>query len=479
MHSLRKSDAYGIIVLFSTITKGVTPVQNKPDLGREPVGRLLRKLAIPTITAQLVNMLYNLVDRIFIGHIEGIGTAALTGVGVCLPIIMMLSAFAALAATGGAPRASIEMGRGNPEKAERIMGACAALLAVISVVLTLVLTIWHRPLLLAFGANEETITYAARYMGIYALGTIFVQFALGLNAYITAQGFSRISMMTVLIGAVLNTILDPIFIFVFHMDVQGAALATIISQAVSALWVVKFLTGSKTNLRLRLPHLKLDWKLLGPCVALGLSPFIMQITESLIAVCFNSSLLKYGGTLAVGTMTILTSLMQFSMLPLSGLAQGAQPIISYNFGAGNTQRVRQSFKLLLLCCVTYAMSFWALVMLFPQVFVGLFTPDQALTAYAIPCVRIYMLATGIFGIQMACQQTFVAIGNAKCSLFIACLRKLILLIPLIYIMPAILPIDKVHAVFWAEPVADTLSVAVAACLFFPVFRKTLRQIEQP
>ena len=453
-------------------------MQNKPDLGREPIGRLLMKLAVPTITAQLVNMLYNLVDRIYIGHIEGIGTAALTGVGVCLPIIMMVSAFAALAATGGAPRASIEMGRGNTDKAERIMGACTALLVIMSLILTLVLTIWHRPLLLTFGANEETITYAARYMGVYSLGTIFVQLSLGLNAYITAQGFSKVSMITVLIGAVLNTILDPIFIFVFHMDVQGAALATIISQAVSALWVLRFLTGKKTNLRLRRSHLRLDWKLLGPCVALGLSPFIMQSTESLIAVCFNSSLLKYGGTLAVGTMTILTSLMQFTMLPLSGLAQGAQPIISYNFGAKNTQHVRQAFRLLLICCVTYAMAFWAIVMLFPQIFVGLFTPDAALAAYAIPCVRIYMLATGIFGIQMACQQTFVAIGNAKCSLFVACLRKIILLIPLIYIMPAILPIDKVHAVFWAEPVADTLSVIAAASLFFPVFRKTLSRLEQ-
>ena len=453
-------------------------MQNKPDLGREPIGRLLMKMAVPTITAQLVNMLYNLVDRIYIGHIEGIGTAALTGVGVCLPIIMMVSAFAALAATGGAPRASIEMGRGNTDKAERIMGACTALLVIMSLILTLVLTIWHRPLLLTFGANEETITYAARYMGVYSLGTIFVQLSLGLNAYITAQGFSKVSMITVLIGAVLNTILDPIFIFVFHMDVQGAALATIISQAVSALWVLRFLTGKKTNLRLRRSHLRLDWKLLGPCVALGLSPFIMQSTESLIAVCFNSSLLKYGGTLAVGTMTILTSLMQFTMLPLSGLAQGAQPIISFNFGAKNTQRVRQAFRLLLICCVTYAMAFWAIVMLFPQIFVGLFTPDAALAAYAIPCVRIYMLATGIFGIQMACQQTFVAIGNAKCSLFVACLRKIILLIPLIYIMPAILPIDKVHAVFWAEPVADTLSVIAAASLFFPVFRKTLSRLEQ-
>ena len=453
-------------------------MQNKPDLGREPVGLLLRKLAIPTITAQLVNMLYNLIDRIYIGHIEDVGTQALTGVGVCLPIIMMISAFAALAAMGGAPRASIEMGRGDNGKAERIMGSCAALLAVISLVITVVLVIWNRPLLLCFGANDETIAYASRYMSIYCLGTIFVKGALGLNAYITAQGFSRVSMMTVLVGAVLNTLLDPLFIFVLNMDVQGAALATIISQAVSAALVIRFLTGDKAHLRLRLPNLRLDWRLLGPCVALGLSPFIMQITESLIAVCFNSSLLKYGDTLAVGTMTILSSLMQFTMLPLQGLAQAAQPIISFNFGAGNTQRVREGFRLLLICCVVYAMSFWALEMLFPKVFVGLFTPDPQLVEYAFPCVRIYMLAMGIFGVQMACQQTFVAIGNAKCSLFIACLRKILLLIPLIYIMPAILPIDKVHAVFWAEPVADTISVITAAALFFHVFRKTLRQLGQ-
>lgn len=452
-------------------------MQNSPDLGREHVGRLLRQLAIPTITAQLVNMLYNLVDRIYIGHIEGIGTAALTGVGVCLPIIMMISAFAALAAMGAAPRASIELGRGDQDKAERIMGSSTTLLTLIALVLTVVLSIWNRDLLLLFGANEETIGFATNYMSIYSLGTIFVQYALGLNSFITAQGFSKVSMLTVLIGAVLNTILDPIFIFLFKMDVQGAALATVISQAVSAVWVVKFLTGKKTGLRLRRQHLRLDWKLLGPCVALGLSPFIMQSTESLIAVCFNSSLLKYGGTLAVGTMTILSSMMQFAMLPLSGLAQAAQPIISYNFGAKNTQRVKEGFRLLLICCMVYAVAFWALVMLLPQVFVGLFTPDAALIQYAIPCVRIYFLAIGIFGLQMACQQTFVAIGNAKCSLFVAVLRKIILLIPLIYLMPAILPGDKVIAVFCAEPIADTISVICAAALFFPTFRKTLKALE--
>lgn len=452
-------------------------MQNKPDLGREPVGRLLRKLAIPTITAQLVNMLYNLVDRIYIGHIEGVGTAALTGLGVCLPIIMLLSAFASLAAMGGAPRASIEMGKGDMKQAERIMGACTALLWTLSAILTGALLIWNRPLLLAFGANEETIEYAARYMGIYCVGTVFVQSALGLNAFITAQGFTKVSMMTVLIGAILNTVLDPLFIFVFNMDVRGAALATVISQAVSALWTVRFLTGNKTQLRLRKENIRLNRRILGPCVALGLAPFIMQSTESLIAVCFNSSLLKYGGTLAVGTMTVLNSIMQVAMLPLQGLTQAAPPIISFNYGARNTARVKEAVKLLFISCVTYSTSFWAVTMIFPQVFVGMFTPDAALMAYAIPCVRIYMAASGIFGIQNACQQTLVSLGKAKSSLFIACLRKLILLIPLIYMMPAILTGNPVRAIFMAEPIADTISVICASTLFFFVFRKTIRSME--
>ena len=451
---------------------------HQPDLGREPVGRLLLRMSAPTILAQLVNMLYNMVDRIYIGHIPDVGTAALTGVGVCMPVIMLISAFAALAAMGGAPRASIALGRGDKDGAERIMGACTALLALLSLTLTAAFLIWQEPLLRLFGASGETLPYAMRYLSVYLAGTVFVQGTLGLNAFITAQGFSKIGMMTVLIGAVLNTVLDPIFIFVFHMDVQGAALATIISQAVSCVWVVRFLTGSKSTLRLRLPNIRLDRKLLAPCMALGLAPFIMQSTESLIAVCFNSSLLGYGGDAAVGTMTILTSIMQLAMLPLSGLSQGAQPIISFNFGAGNAQRVKHAFRLLLISSVTYAALLWLSVQLAPQVFVGLFTPDEALIAYAVPCVRIYMAASLLFGVQLACQQTFVALGNAKSSLFLACLRKLILLIPLIYIMPAILPGDKVRAVFTAEPVADTLAVMTTAALFFVQFRRTLAAMDK-
>ena len=452
-------------------------MQNRPDLGREPIGRLLFKLALPTITAQLVNMLYNLVDRIYIGHIEGIGTQALTGVGVCMPLIMIISAFASLAAMGGAPLASIALGKGDRDKAEGILGSCAALLLCISAVLTAVMAIFHRPLLVAFGATEDVIGYACRYMSVYSLGTVFVQLALGLNAYITAQGFSRISMLTVLIGAVLNTILDPIFIFGFGMDVQGAALATVISQAVSAVFVLRFLTGKKTTLRLTLPRVRLNGKLLGPCVALGLSPFIMQSTESLIAVCFNTSLRAYGDTIAVSAMTLCTSIMQMAMLPLQGLSQGAQPIISYNYGAGNASRVRQGFRLLLKCCLAFSVTLGVAVIAFPRLFLGIFTPDDALIAYAIPLVRTYMAGTVIFGVQIACQQTFVALGNAKCSLFLACLRKLILLIPLVYILPNFFG-DKVFAVFLAEPVADIIAVTCTALLFFFVFRKTMRRLEQ-
>lgn len=446
---------------------------DKPDLGTAPVGKLLLKLALPAITAQLVNMLYNLVDRIYIGHLPGVGTAALTGVGVCFPIIMLVSAFAALVASGGAPRTSIEMGKGNVQEAEKIMNGCAALLVTLSVVLTLVLSLWNRPLLMLFGATEETIGFATQYMSIYALGTLFVQAALGMNAFITCQGFARTSMLTVLIGAVLNTVLDPIFMFALNMGVRGAALATVISQGVSAIWVLCFLTGKKTNLRLRPALVRLDFRRLGPCVALGLSPFIMQSTESLIAVCFNTSLRTYGGTLAVGTMTILTSIMQFAMLPLSGLTQAAQPILSYNYGAGHRDRVKATFKLLLRTAMIYAGVLWATTMLFPRAYISLFTPDAVLADYAVPAVRIYMAASVLFGIQLSCQQTFVALGNAKNSLFLAILRKLILLIPLIYLLPALMT-NKVAAVFLAEPVADVIAVTVTALLFRKKFTAYLK-----
>lgn len=450
---------------------------NTNALGTEPVGRLLIKLSAPAIAAQLINLLYNLVDRIYIGHIEGVGKLALTGVGVCLPIIMLISAFAALAGMGAAPRASIFLGRGETDKAEKVLGNSATLLVIIAAALTVIFQIFARDMLLFFGASMNTIGYAVEYIRVYTAGTVFVLLTLGLNAFISAQGFSGVSMATVLIGAVLNIILDPIFIFVLGLGVQGAAWATIISQAVSMVWILKFLSGKKTSLKIRAKNLRLEKEILLPSVALGLAPFIMQSTESLLSICFNSSLLKYGGDLAVGAMTVLTSIMQLAMMPLQGLTQGAQPIVSYNYGARNPQRVREAFRCLLMACVTYSLTMWTLAQLMPQVFAGIFTPDPELQAYAAWALRIYMAATGIFGVQIACQQTFIALGNAKASLFLAVLRKIILLIPLIYILPNFFA-DKVFAVFLAEPAADLIAMTTTAVLFSRQFKRAMAELEE-
>lgn len=450
--------------------------QDKTFLGTEPVGKLLRQLAIPTVIAQLVNMLYNIVDRIYIGHIPGEGSLALTGVGVCLPVIMLISAFACFCASGGAPRASIAMGRGEHGTAEQILGGCLTLQVLISLVLTAVLLIWNRDLLLLFGASPNTIDYAADYMGIYALGTIFVELTLGLNAFITAQGFTRVGMQTVLIGAVANIVLDPLFIFALDMGVRGAALATVLSQGISCLWVLAFLRGRKTLLRLRRENLRIRARLVLPCVALGLATFIMQASESVISVCFNTSLLKYGDDLAVGAMTILASVMQFAMLPLQGIAQGAQPISSYNYGAGNAQRVRQTFRLLLKVCLGYALVLWACILLFPGAFARIFTPNGELVQFTASALRIYCGALCLMGIQIACQMTFVSIGNAPCSIVVAVLRKFVLLLPLIYLLPRLLE-NKTQAVFLAEPVADVIAVSCTAILFATQFRKAMRRLE--
>ena len=406
-------------------------IEEKDFLGTEPVGKLLAKLAVPTVAAQVINMLYNIVDRIYIGHIPKEGAMALTGVGVCMPLIMIVTAFAAFVAYGGAPRATIFMGKGDHKTAEKILGNCFIVQIIISVLLTAALLLWNRDFLMAFGASDNTIDYGVAYMNIYALGTIFVQLTLGMNAFITAQGFAKTGMLSVLIGAVINIILDPVFIFGFHMGVEGAALATIISQAVSCLWVLLFLFGKKTHLKIRTANMKLEKDIVLPCLALGLSNFVMQASESVISVCFNSSLLRYGGDIAVGAMTILTSVMQFAMLPMQGLGQGAQPIISYNFGAGNVQRVRGAFKLLLKCSLIYSCLLWMFVMIFPQGFAAMFTSDADLLSYTQMALRIYMGSMLLFGIQMACQMTFIAIGNAKASILVAVMRKFILLIPLI------------------------------------------------
>ena len=451
----------------------------KDFLGKEPVGKLLLKLALPTVTAQIINMLYNIVDRIYIGHIPQIGDMALTGVGVCMPLIMIVTAFAAFAGYGGAPRASIFMGKGDHEMAEKTMGNCFVIQFIISVLLTAALLIWNRDFLMAFGASENTIEYGVAYMNIYAIGTIFVQMTLGMNAFITAQGFAKTGMLSVLIGAVANIILDPIFIFGFNMGVQGAALATIISQAMSCVWVLAFLCGKKTHLKLRVKNFALKAKIVLPSLALGLSTFIMQASESVISICFNSSLLKYGGDIAVGAMTILTSVMQFAMLPLQGLGQGAQPIISYNYGARNPGRVKAAFQLLLKASLVYSALLWACVMIFPQGFAAMFTNNAELLNFTKGALRIYMACLLLFGIQVACQMTFTSLGNAKASILVAVMRKFILLIPLISFLPLIFSADKTRAVYLAEPVADFIAVTFTAVLFTFQFKKALRQISEP
>ena len=447
------------------------------DLGKEPIGHLLFVLAVPSIISQVVNALYNMVDRMYIGHIPEEGAAALTGLGVCFPVIMIVSAFAALMGMGGAPRASILMGKKDNEGAEKILGNCFSALVITAVVLTALVLVFKRPLLMMFGASENTIGYAESYLNIYAVGTIFVQLTLGLNAFIAAQGFSKISMMTVVIGAVTNIVLDPIFIFGFDMGVQGAALATVLSQAISAVWAIRFLSGKDTVLRLKKENFKIKKEIMLPCIGLGAAPFIMQSTESILVLCFNSSLLKYGGDLAVGAMTILSSVMQFAMLPLQGLTQGGQPIISYNYGAKNASRVKDAFKLLLKVSLTYSVLLWLCIMCFPQVFASIFTPDTALIEFTKVALRYYLAVMFLFGVQISCQMTFNALGNAPASIIVAIMRKFVLLIPLIFIMPHIYTADKTMAVYMAEPIADLIAVTFTAILFFFQFRKALREIE--
>lgn len=451
-------------------------MNNNEFLGKESIGKLLFKLSIPTVIAQLINMLYNIVDRIFIGRMDEVGDVALTGVGVCLPIIMLVSAFAALISSGGAPRASIAMGEKKQTTAEKILGNCFSLQIIISIVLTIILLIFNRDLLMLFGASENTIEYAVEYMNIYAIGTIFVQLTLGLNMYITAQGFSKIAMFTVLIGAVANIILDPILIYGFNLGVSGAAIATIVSQALSCAFVLLFLFSKKSILKLKIKNMKLDAHIILPCIALGLAPFIMQASESIIIVCFNTSLQKYGGDIAVGTMTILSSVMQFAMLPLQGLAQGAQPISSYNYGAKNPKRVVQTFKILLIASVIYSVSLYLFIMIFPKGFVSLFTDKSELIEFATPMLRVYCAVLFMFGIQIACQMTFVSIGNATSSVIVAAVRKFVLLLPLIYIMPTIVEDNKTLAVYMAEPVADVIAVTFTIILFIFQFKKSIKKI---
>ncbi len=443
------------------------------DLGQGSITKLLAQLAIPAVVAQIVNLLYNIVDRIYIGHIPEIGAAALTGVGLFAPMLMLINAFAMLAGSGGAPRVAIHMGKKDNDTAERIMGNCFSLLMIFAVVLTVVFYIFAPNLLQLFGASETTLPYAIEYSRVYILGSVFVLIVMGMNPFVTTQGFAKISMLTTVIGAVINIILDPIFIFGLGMGVKGAALATVISQAVGSVWILRFLTGKKTILRLKRNNFKLEKVIVLPCIALGVSTFVMLSTESLLSVSFTSSLSRYGGDIAVGAMTIITSVSQLVLMPLQGICQGGQPIVGYNFGAGNNERVKKAFYTQLKVCVTYAVLCWGAIMAFPQLFVKMFTGDAELVQYATWAICIYMSGIFSLGVQICCQQSFMALGQAKISLFLACLRKIILLIPLIFILPIFLD-NKVFGVFLAEPVSDIIAAAITMTAFMSQFGKILK-----
>lgn len=441
-------------------------------LGTEKIGKLLFSLSLPAIIAQLVNMLYSVVDRIYIGHIPKVGASALTGVGITFPVIMIISAFSLLIGMGGAPLAAIKMGQNKNDEAEGILGNCFSALIVVSIVLTIFFLLSGRKLLLLFGASSETLPYALSFFNVYVWGTLFVQISLGLNTFISAQGFAKTGMITVLIGAIISIILDPIFIFALGMGVRGAAAANVIAQCISAAWTLYFLTGKNTKLRIKKENIKIKKAVIMPVLFLGISSFIMQSTESLLCISFNSSLQKYGGDMAVGAMTILSSLMQMLTLPLTGLTQGAQPIISYNYGAKNNDRVRQAFRLLLAASLSFSVVFWLLLIILPGMFASMFTSEPALVNITIWAMRIYMGVAFVMGAQTGCQQTFVAIGQATSSVFLALLRKIILLIPLIFILPNFIS-DKVFAVFLAEPVSDLLAVTATVITFEIQFKKIL------
>ncbi|MGL5507687.1 MAG: MATE family efflux transporter [Paraclostridium sp.] len=446
------------------------------DLGKGSVGKLLFQLALPAIIAQLVNVLYNIVDRIFIGRMPS-GEIAMAGVGVAFPIIMIVSAFSALVGMGGAPLAAIKMGEKDNDGAEKIMSNSFATLLIISAILTVGFLLFKENILWAFGASNETIGYALDYVSIYLIGTVFVQIGLGMNPFINTQGFAKTGMITVMIGAVINIVLDPIFIFGLNMGVKGAALATITAQFVSAVWVIAFLFGKKSVLKIRKKYLKPDMKVVGPILLLGVSPFIMQATESLVIISLNNNLAKYGGDLAIGAMTIMSSVMQIILLPMMGLTQGAQPIISFNYGANKIDRVKQTFKLMLISCLAYTTLMWAAIMIFPQIFVSIFNSNPELIAITSWSMRIYFAGIFIFGAQIACQQTFLALGQAKISMVLALLRKIILLIPLIFILPIFFE-NQLRGVLMAEPVADILAATTTIICFTIFYKKTLSLIDK-
>ena len=446
------------------------------DMGTGSVKKLMVKMAVPALVGQVVNLLYNIVDRIYIGHIPEIGGLALTGVGLFTPILMLITASAMLAGAGGAPRAAIAMGQGNKEDAEKILGNCFTVLMILAVILTGAFYVASPTLLRLFGASDVTLPYAVTYARIYVVGSVFVLIVMGMNTFITTQGFANISMLTTVIGAGINIILDPILIFVLDMGVAGAAIATVVSQAVSAVWILLFLTGKKTILKLKVPNLKLEKRIIMPCLGLGISSFIMVSTESILSISFTSSLARFGGDVAVGAMTVLTSINQLITMPLSGVCQGGQPLISFNYGAKKYDRVKEAFFCQFGVCVAYTTAFWALLMFLPKVFAGIFTSDMGLVDYTAWALRIFLACGFSVGFQISCQQAFMALGQAKISLVMALLRKVILLIPLIFILPLFFqPENKAFAVFLAEPISDIIAAAVTTFMFFRFFIKMLKE----
>lgn len=459
-----------IRLLKSFFQRGIS-LNDEKKLGTEKIGKLMLSMGVPTLTAQLINLLYNIVDRIYIGHIPNVGADALTGLGLTMPVIMIISAFSMLLGAGGAPLAGIDMGRGDMKSAEKIIGSCAGTLVICSVVLTAVFAVFEKPLLYLIGASDVTLPYAVKYLSIYLCGTLFVQLTLGLNLFLTAQGKAKTAMLSVLIGAVINIILDPVLIFAMHMGIAGAALATVFSQFCSCVWVVKSLTGKNTALKIKKENLKPDPAVLKRIMALGISPFIMQSTESLISIVLNSSLQKYGGDLYVGSLTILQSVMQLISVPINGFTQGIQPILSYNFGAGNIQRVKKVSVRVMICTVSVSGLLALAAVLFPKAFVGIFTSDRALADLSAKVLPIFVFGMLIFGLQMGSQTIFLGLGQAKLSLFAALLRKVILLTPLALILPAVT--KNVMGIYYAEPIADITAALICFTMLLINYKKIL------
>ena len=444
---------------------------SRQALASAPLWPLMLRLALPAVVAQLVNLLYNIVDRIYIGHMPENGDLALTGLGLTFPVILSISAFSALVGSGGAPIAAIFLGKQDDQSAQRILGNGVFLLLVFSAALTGLFYAVKTPLLYLVGASAQTFPFANQYLSIYLLGTVFVLFSMGLNPFISCQGKSKIAMLSVLIGAVCNLILDPIFIFWLDMGIRGAALATVLSQGLSALWVVGFLCSKRSALRIRLPNLRPRKDMIGRICALGISPFIMQITESAISLVLNNGLQTYGGDLYVGSMTILNSVMQIIFALNNGFAGGVQSVISYNYGAGNFDRVKQTFRRMIAVTASMGAFFTALVTLFPVVFAGLFTDNPDLIALTAKVLPVFCAGMWIFGIQTGCQNTFIGLGQAKISLFFALLRKVLLLIPLALILPRLGL--GVWGVYLSEPIADVLSATCIGIAFLRTYPKIL------